>query len=133
MSDAGDTTRTAIKTYVPAHQKAEWQQHAERLDMSQSEFVRTMVQAGRRGFAPVNEPGTATADEASSAPAGSDDFEARVLEALRESEYPTWEELVDLLTENVEARLDETLQSLQADNLVQYSGRHDGYALIEDD
>jgi len=42
--------RRSVKTYVPEDQKAIWQDHADDLGMSQSEFVRTMVQAGRRGF-----------------------------------------------------------------------------------
>ena len=39
--------RVGLKTYVPRYQKREWQSHADRLDMTQSEFVRVMVQAGR--------------------------------------------------------------------------------------
>ena len=45
-----DVERAVVKTYVPAYQKDAWVDHADRLDMSQSEFVRTMVQAGRSGF-----------------------------------------------------------------------------------
>jgi len=50
-----DTSRTAVKTYVPAYQKRLWADHAEELGMSQSEFVRTMVQAGRSDFSPPEE------------------------------------------------------------------------------
>lgn len=53
-----DTSRTAVKTYVPAYQKRLWADHADELGMSQSEFVRTMVQAGRRGFSPPEEGST---------------------------------------------------------------------------
>jgi len=57
-----DTSRTAVKTYVPAYQKRLWADHADELGMSQSEFVRTMVQAGRSDFSPPEEPaGDATA------------------------------------------------------------------------
>src|SRR6056297_3280818 len=54
--------RRSVKTYVPAEQKDRWREHADELGMSQSEFVRTMVQAGRRGFSPPEESaGDATA------------------------------------------------------------------------
>ena len=49
-ADGEDTSRTQVRTYVPAYQKSEWESHADELDMSQSEFVRTMVQAGRTRF-----------------------------------------------------------------------------------
>jgi len=50
-----DTSRTAVKTYVPAYQKRLWADHADELGMSQSEFVRTMVQVGRSDFSPPEE------------------------------------------------------------------------------
>ncbi|MFT4957036.1 MAG: hypothetical protein ACI9EZ_000344, partial [Halobacteriales archaeon] len=55
-----DTERSVVKTYVPAYQKALWQRQAETLEMSQSEFVRTMVQAGRRGFDGFEDEQTST-------------------------------------------------------------------------
>ncbi|SNZ04586.1 hypothetical protein SAMN06269185_0611 [Natronoarchaeum philippinense] len=60
-----DTSRTAVKTYVPAYQKRRWADHADELGMSQSEFVRTMVQAGRSGFSP-SEDAEITREEAPS-------------------------------------------------------------------
>jgi hypothetical protein len=39
--------RTPVTTRVPAYQKEVWEDDADELGMSQSEFVRTMVQAGR--------------------------------------------------------------------------------------
>ena len=59
--------RRSVKTYVPAEQKDRWQEHADELGMSQSEFVRTMVQAGRRGFS-LSDSGKA----AEPGPSGSD-------------------------------------------------------------
>jgi len=50
MSEKADTERSTVMTYVPAHQKSEWTAHADELGMSQAEYVRTMVQAGRKGF-----------------------------------------------------------------------------------
>ncbi len=149
MSEAdADTERTAVKTYVPAYQKGAWRDHAEELDMSLSEFVRTMVQAGRRGFgadgagdAPAasgtSDDGApaATGDAATPAAAadGGRDLEARVVEALAGTEALSWEDLVAAVTDDVEGRLEETLQALQSDDRVQHSGRLGGYTLTDDE
>jgi hypothetical protein len=132
-----DTERAVVKTYVPAYQKAAWVEHAEALDMSQSEFVRTMVQAGRRDFAvdafPVDGSQEATGVDGSAEAASSDDanpFEDRVYELLRE-ETRSWEDLLDAVTDDVEGRLEDALQSLQADNRVVYSGRNGGYEAVD--
>ncbi|WP_256545197.1 DUF5805 domain-containing protein [Halobellus inordinatus] len=139
-----DTERATVMTYVPTYQKERWKEHAEQLGMSQSEFVRTMVQAGRRDFEVPNSPGYEESGEGAnggSEPQGSssengpttqdteDGFERRVLEILSSSEYLSWDELLAALTDDIESRLDETLQELQASNAVRYSGRRGGYAL----
>jgi len=134
-----DTERKTVVTYVPAYQKREWADHADRLGMSQSEFVRTMVQAGRRGFSVPDDPGGVPGESAepaegstdSSRDGGDGDFEEQVREALAAGEYLSWDELLARLTDDIEGRLDDTLQRLQATNAVRYSGRHDGYTLSE--
>jgi hypothetical protein len=135
-----DTSRTTVKTFVPAYQKAEWKRHADDLDMSQSEFVRTMVQAGRRDFdiEPVggsesSEDSPASGDGDETDDGGDREFEERTLSVLSESEYRSWDDLVERLTADVEDRLDETLQRLQTENRVTYSGRHGGYAVVAGD
>ncbi|WP_256391029.1 DUF5805 domain-containing protein [Natronoarchaeum rubrum] len=77
-----DTSRTAVKTYVPAYQKRLWAEHAEELGMSQSEFVRTMVQAGRRGFSPPEEStgDAAAAPERKPAEQSADEHETAEME-----------------------------------------------------
>src|SRR6056297_2131856 len=100
-----DTTRTAVKTYVPAYQKTAWEEHASALGMSQSEFVRSMVQAGRRGFEPAETEGGFE-----DATPGVDGLETGVLESLSAGEYMSWDELVSHLLEDFEDRLEETLQ-----------------------
>lgn len=124
-----DTSRKTVKTFVPAYQKEEWKQHAEELDMSQSEFVRTMVQAGRSDFEiePIQSSKQTTNGNDGG---GGREFEERVLSVLSESEYPSWDELVDRLVDDIEEQLDESLQQLQRENQVEYSGRHDGYAVV---
>ena len=139
-----DVERAVVKTYVPAYQKDAWVDHADRLDMSQSEFVRTMVQAGRRDFTVDGAPAaadpapTSEAERPDSGDAGEDDagdtrgeFEDRVYALLRE-ETRSWDDLLEAVTDDVEGRLEDALQSLQAANKVVYSGRHGGYEAIEE-
>lgn len=122
-----DTERTAVKTFVPKYQKEEWKAQADALDMSQSEFVRTMVQAGRRGFdleAPEPDPEPATP--------GGEGLETGVIRIL-EDEACSWDELVERLRGDFEDELEEVLERLQRENRVQYSGRQGGYTLVESD
>ncbi|WP_255196136.1 DUF5805 domain-containing protein [Halorarius litoreus] len=136
MDSEQDTGRTAVRTYVPEYQKSEWKRHADELGMSQAEFVRTMVQAGRRGF-----EFEGMSDQSSSKPAedhspdvtpGVDGLERQVLELLESGSHLSWEELVAGLTDDIEDRLDETLGELQQENRIQYSGRHGGYTVVGD-
>ena len=127
MSES-DTERTVVKTYVPAYQKERWREHADELAMSQSEFVRSMIQAGRRDFT-VDDDDPELSGSEDETP-GVDGLEDRVLDALDDS-YCSWDELVEVLTEDIEERLEITLQRLQRENRIQYSGRHGGYT-IED-
>lgn len=133
-SDA-DTERVAVKTYIPAYQREEWQTHADELGMSRSEFVRTMVQAGRRGFLTVPEESEETdgTDQQPESQTDADGAELtdRVQEVLSTAEHLAWEELLEALTDDIESRLEDALAELQDDNRVRYSGRHGGYTLVE--
>ncbi|KTG30754.1 DUF5805 domain-containing protein [Haloferax profundi] len=146
MSDEDD--RATVQTYVPTHQKEIWKDHADRLDMSQSEFVRTMVQAGRADFEVPSRgdetgvtPGvegekTALQNGSSNQDSSSENnsgLTARIVEALATESHLSWDDLVSALTDDIEDRLESTLQDLQADGRVVYSGRHGGYTLAEDD
>ncbi len=122
------TERTAVKTYVPAYQEELWAEHAEELGMSKSEFVRTMVQAGRKGFEGVDSGSDPQGSEAENGVA----FEDRVVSAL-EGETRSWDELLAALTDDVETRLDGALSDLQAENRVRYNGREGGYTLVDDE
>jgi hypothetical protein len=127
MSDSEqDTSRTVVQTYVPAYQRDQWDEHADQLDMSRSEFVRTMVQAGRRGFGADPEPESGTAEGANES---SDSLDDRVKEELAASGPLTWEELLAAVTGDIETRLEESLKRLQSDDELRYSGRQGGYVL----
>lgn len=122
-----DDDRAMMKTYVPPEQKSEWQAHADRLDMSQSEFLRTMVQAGRRGFLNDTEEG----GPPGSNPEG-DALEDLVLDLLSNGDVLSWDELVDELSGDFEDRLEETIQSLNEAGSIQHAPRDGGYVRQED-
>lgn len=119
-----NTERTVVKTYLPAYQKEIWKEHATELDMSQSEYVRAMVQAGRTGF-------EADHSEARSAPTNprGDGLETRILTLLESGQYLSWDVLVEELSNSFEDRLESALDELQQANQIQYSGRHGGYTI----
>jgi len=126
MAERDESERTVVKTYVPRYQKEIWREHAERVEMSQSEFVRAMVQAGRRGF--DGEEG----DSSGSNPRG-DALESRIEAALREDPHQGWDQLRETLVADFEDRLEERLRDLQEQNRIEHSGRHGGYALTADE
>lgn len=133
-----DASKVVVQTYLPEYQREEWDAHADELDMSRSEFVKAMVQAGRRGFdgqpAPeptpvVSEPPNGEEGSVNSTDSSSESLEATVVDALADAEYLSWDELLAAVTDDIETRLEEALQTLQADDRVRYSGRHGGYTL----
>ena len=95
-----ETERVVVKTTVPAYQKREWAEHANDLDMSLSEFIRTMVQAGKRGYEPDCREGGFAAND----PRG-DGLETVVQDVLSESPR-TLEELNESLLERLQNAVD---------------------------
>ena len=127
MPDDPDTETVVVRTYVPAYQKEAWESHADDLDMSQSEFVRSMVQAGRNGFeSPSEQPPSPDAT-----PGGSG-LETQVLELLRSETY-SWNELLEAVSDDIETQLEDALDSLQSQDQVRYSGRDGGYIYVGGD
>ena len=135
---SNEDERVAVRTYVPAWQRDRWREAADDRGMSQSEFVRTMVQAGRRGFGSV---GTENGSGGSNPVEGHDrdvtpgveaverGFEERVYQ-LVEGEGPVeWGELVEELVGDFEDRLEEALDDLQEENRLKHSGRAGGYVV----
>ncbi|QZX98885.1 DUF5805 domain-containing protein [Halobaculum rubrum] len=152
MSEAdADTERVAVTARVPAYQKEAWVADAERLDMSQSEFLRTMVQAGRRDLGIADEFGPPAGVESRSAedgdePApdsatveggsppsnpGGNGLEDDLLGALSDGDAVSFDGLVEAVAGDIEARVDETMGDLQSRGRVRYSGRDGGYVLVD--
>ena len=124
--DGHNTDRVTVQTYVPAYQREQWDAHADNLGMSRSEFVRTMVQAGRRGF------GAEVTDQ----PAGDDpeksvgaDLETQVESVLAERQPLSWEELLGAIAGDIERQVETAVEELQDAGQVRYSGPKDGYIL----
>jgi hypothetical protein len=137
-ADSENTSKVVVQTYLPEYQRDEWDTHAEELGMSRSEFVKTMVQAGRRGFEGATKPDSEPTPSADSQELSAEaDGHTQAPETLRETvvgalsadDYRSWDELLATVTDDIESQLEETLQDLQADNRVRYSGRHGGYTL----
>ncbi|MBP1986489.1 DUF5805 domain-containing protein [Halolamina salifodinae] len=129
MADDADSETVQVKTRVPAHQRAAWRDAADQLGMSQSEFVRTMVQAGRSGFEAADKPAGSSSREEPPSPDADpwgDGLETQVRSALSNESPLSWEELVEAVLGDFEERLETITQ--EADD-VSYSGREGGYVL----
>lgn len=127
-----DTSRVVVQTYVPAYQRDEWDEHAEELGMSRSEFVRTMVQAGRRGFGATPERDS-DADAEEGAPGESATAVGdQVVESLRDGPL-SWEELWEAVAGDIEQQIEDVLGRLQNEGRVHHSGPKGGYVLEEPD
>lgn len=124
------TDQVRVITYIPAEQKSTWKSHAEELGMSQAEFVRTMVQAGRKEFT-LKSQNNVEPDSPDTDPGG-DDLETGVLNALKLNGPLSWDELCNQLSNDFEDRLETCLESLQQQNQIQYSGRAGGYTAIDE-
>jgi hypothetical protein len=124
-----DAERVTVQTYVPTYQRERWEREADELDMSRAEYVRSMVQAGRRSFDLGGDAEEGPSDRSDPRGQGLED---RVLAILESEGHCDWDELVAGLTDDVEDRLDEALDELQAVGRVRHSGRHGGYTVVED-
>jgi len=129
-----DTSRTVVQAYVPAYQRDAWDEHADELGMSRSEFVKMMVQTGRHHIGDGDIPDLAGPEEGESGDStDSSDLSADIVELLGDAGALSWDELLAALTDDIETRLDDALQELQEENRIRYSGRENGYVLAEDE
>lgn len=132
-----ESERTVVTTYLPKHQKSIWEEHAQSLDMSQSEFVKTMVQAGRRRFDAEDEEGPISVDSTSNPGGQTDenddpnDYESIIVEALEEQSHLTWDDLVEIVTSDLESELADAISRLQERNEIRHDPRVGGYVREE--
>ncbi|MGB9985809.1 DUF5805 domain-containing protein [Salarchaeum japonicum] len=124
-----DEERTSVKTYVPRWQKEEWVSDAQELDMTQSEFVRAMVQAGRRNInIGVEEGGSGgVGPRGDGVETG---LESDVRSCLESEGTLDWDELLAAVTDDVEDQVEAAIQSLEDEGVVRYRPREGGYTLV---
>lgn len=123
--------RTTVRTYVPKHQYETWADEANSMDMSLSEFVRSMVQAGRRGFDLEGSNGKnhSTPEEGhlqASDPRGQG-LEDRVLSTLDSEGVAEWDVLVEELSGDFEEQLESALDALMESGEIKLDHRRGGY------
>ena len=123
--------RVTVSTYVPAHQRERWREDAEHLGMSQSEFVRSMVQAGRRGFSLDGETGKPAEEDVPGSNPGGDGLKTAIREILQREGPLAWSDLVEELIGDLEDDLEEALLELQADDRIRHSPRAGTYSIAE--
>jgi len=124
--------RTTVKAYVPRWQKERWVEEADDLDMSQSEFLRAMVQAGRRNINIEPSDGSSEAVEGRGQ-SGEEGFEDRVRSCLESEGTLDWDGLLDAVTDGVEDRVEDAIRELEQRGEVRYAPREGGYTLVDDE
>ncbi|PSP66258.1 hypothetical protein BRC85_10860 [Halobacteriales archaeon QS_1_69_70] len=128
--------RLSVQTYVPAAQREVWRDEADEMDMSQAEYVRAMVQAGRRSFdlsdGESAEEGTGEGAGSPAANPRGSRLKDRVLDVLETEEVADWKDIRAAVTDDIDDRLEESLSELQGEDAIRYSGRRDGYVVVED-
>lgn len=121
-----DTERVSVRTYVPSYQRDVWDEDAEAMEMSRSEYVRTMVQAGRRDF-DLDSSEPQSRDPSNESP----NLESQVLDLISSKSAAEFDEILAYLTQDIEDQLDEALEALQSRNSIKYSSRKGGFTRME--
>jgi hypothetical protein len=132
-TDSAASERVRVGTYVPAWQRDAWAAHAEALGMTRSEFVRTMVQAGRQapdiGLESEHAPSSPVQQPSASLEVGGEALADRVEQLIESEEVLDYAELLDAFTGGFEDRLTEAISELQSANRIEHDGRAGGYVV----
>lgn len=113
--------RKRARTSVPEDQLEIWDEEAEEMDLTRAEYIRLMIQAGRRQF-PVCD--TDESDESEGI-----NIEARVLDALREHGELTWDELDAEVIGDLEQQVEQAVDDLEDEGMVETSLRDNTVSL----
>ncbi len=109
---------------VPDHQLEIYDEEAEEMGFSsRAEYIRSMINAGRREFG-LNPQG-ATGEDAS--PQAS--LDERILSILDEADGLAQEEVVNAVTADVEEQVTETLNQLNDEGRIDYDVRQGGFVI----
>ena len=96
MSEVGE--RVSVTTYVPEYQREAWADHADALEMSLSEFARTMIQSGRTGFEFDDRAPEAEERPPEDVTPGGDGLESVLVDVLRRDGPLERDELAERIT-----------------------------------
>lgn len=115
-----DIEGTVLNVYLPKSQKEEWEQHAAEMDLELSRYVREMVQSGRRPWYSGDRKRTVR-DQ----PGDTEPLKQQVLEALQRSQSLDYEDLLEVVTDNIQNRLDSAITELKDEGRVHQNPRGD--------
>ena len=116
-----------LNVTVPEYQLEIYDEEADRLGFaSRSEYVRSMINAGRREFG-LDPQGSTGEDGAARA-----SLEDRIVALLEEADGLTEEEVVAALTEDVEERVTDILNELNDEERIDYDVRRSGFVVVEE-
>lgn len=120
MAQEEHPEKKRAKTYAPIEQVELWDEEADKMGITRSEYMRFMIQAGRRQFPICNTDN-----------GGSDgiDIENRVLSALDEHGELTWDELIEETVGDIEEAIEDTIEELDEDGTVSISLRNNTISL----
>jgi hypothetical protein len=113
MTDEG-TKRVHTSISAPEATMNRWDERAGELDMSRSEYIRTMVEAGDKNLSIASPLDSIAADKS---------LKNRVLDLLEEDEYKDWDTVLRELTEEMERELEEILNELLDEGRIDFSPR----------
>ncbi len=113
-----DADKVHIGFEVPAHEREQWQEHADELDMSYSEYYRSMIRSGRRELGLADE--TPTNDDQN------EDLETRIREQLSPDKPTQFDDLVESIVGELEDEVEKVLMELDD---ATYRPRSGGYVL----
>lgn len=91
------------------------------MNVTRAEYMRTMIQAGRRNFGLAEPQDTAESDGI--------DVEERVIEALEQHGELSWDELLEIAVGDVEEEVESTINTLEENDQVQVSLRNNSVSL----
>ena len=137
-----------VTVYIPENQRDDWQEEADAMDMSQSEFVASMTNAGRKKFDVDVEP-----DETDSELRASRDYYRREMEKERREKERleeqlhggerqaitnfieanpgvSYQEIVEHVVDTVPGRVSDYLEEMNGQSI--WNGRN-GYTPIDGD
>lgn len=133
-TEGRDGERAAVRTYVTENQRDEWDREAERLEMSRAEYVRSMVQAGRRGFTleePDAQPENPSEGPCSDVDPGGDGLRTRILDVLEREGPCSWDEIVAEVTQELEDQVDAELEVLNRQGVIEQDSRTGNHRVTE--